>query len=77
MPRPESQTRDNCRVPLSEIQFPRKHPKNSYSTTDKHCPFEINTFKHICDHINKKTPKIDNSTKILVKFCLKNGLKTL
>ena len=43
--RPESRTRDNCRVPLSETQFLRMPSKDPQGTTDTHSPFEIKTFK--------------------------------
>ena len=52
-PPPRSQTRDNCRVPLSETQFFRIPPKDLQDITNTHNPFEIKTFKSVYDYINK------------------------
>ena len=41
MPQHESQTRDNCYMPLSAIQFLGTPPKDPQDTTDNHHPFEI------------------------------------
>ena len=76
-PQLESRTSFNCRVSLNKTKFPRTPPKDPKGTTDKHCPFEIKTFKCIYDHINKNYLKIENSTKILTEFLLKNRLKPL
>ena len=49
--------RDNYRMSLSHTQFLGMLLKDRQGTTNKHCPFEIKTFKHIYDHINKNQLK--------------------
>ena len=62
MPRCESQTHDNCHVPLSEIQF---------LGTENQYIYRYN------NHINKNYLKTENPTKISIEFCLIKGLKCL
>ena len=46
MPQPKSQTRDNCRIPLSGIQFLRIPLKDPQDTIDNHHPFEITIYNN-------------------------------
>ena len=64
MPRLESRTRDNYRMPLNETQFLEIPPKDPQDTINKHGLFEIKTFKWIYDHISKNQLK----SRILLKF---------
>ena len=71
---PESQTRDYCRMPMSEIQFPRSPLTDLQGTTNNHCSFENLTQLREYDYTNYNYLKIENPIEISREFRLKNGL---
>ena len=71
-PQSESRTCDNYRMPLSRIQIPGSPSTDPKGTIDNHCPFENLTYIRLYNQNNYNFLKVENPTKILAKFRLKN-----
>ena len=61
-------------MPLNETQFPGSPSTDLQGTIDNYCPSENQTQIQVYEYTNYNFLKIENPTKILTKFRLKNEL---